>query len=73
MVDAIAAELMQETAVRDRFQTVTPADLYHSAETFDRYLFPPWMSSGTRTGALAGCSCPIFRIWTCDPPPLICS
>ena len=37
LADALAAELMRETAGRDRFLTVTPADLYHSAETFVRY------------------------------------
>ena len=37
MADAPAAELTQATAGSDRFLTVTPADLYHSAETCVMY------------------------------------
>ena len=37
VVHALAADLVAETAGRDRFLTVTPADLYRAAETFARY------------------------------------
>ena len=37
VVDVLAAELIQDTAGRDRFQSVTPDDLYRSAEIFVRY------------------------------------
>ena len=37
VVRELAAELAAETAGRDRFQTVTHADLYRAAETFARY------------------------------------
>ena len=36
-VRALAADLTTETAGRDRFQTVTPTDLFDAAETFARY------------------------------------
>ena len=35
-VHALAADLIAETAGRDRFLAVTPSDLYHAAETFAR-------------------------------------
>ena len=37
VANALAAELIQDTAGRDRLQTVTRADLAHAAETFVRY------------------------------------
>lgn len=36
VADSLASELIQETAGRGRSQTVTAADLYRPAETFDR-------------------------------------
>ena len=38
VADSHAAELMQETAGRDHPLTVTPASMYHSAETYVRQL-----------------------------------
>ena len=62
-VDALDAELIQETAGRDRFQTVTPllciVPLKPSPGT-DRHL---WMLYGIRTGSRAECSLPIFGNW----------
>ena len=37
VVRALTADLTAETAGRDRFQTVTPTDLFDAAETFARY------------------------------------
>ena len=57
---ALAAEMMQETAGRGRFLMVTPADLYHSAETFDRYRLTSLDVIRHTDRARAGCSYPIF-------------
>ena len=60
VVDALAAELTQETAGSGRLQTVTPADLYRPDETFGRYRLSSLGVIRHKDRARAGCSLPIF-------------